>query len=375
MNDDTLRLICLSLIPSIGGATIRLLLQHHPNTETLFKLKKKDFAQIPMIGLKTSELLITAKKNIPKAEEIIERALKEEVNIITLLDSKYPNRLKHIHDCPAVLYSKGNTKLNHKIHVAIVGTRKATSYGKKNTEAIIEALAPHKPVIISGLAYGIDAQAHRSALKHGLDTIAVMASGVDIIYPKGHLHLAKDICQQGCLLSENSFGEEADSRRFPARNRIIAGLSDTTIVIEAAVRGGALITAHLANDYNRDVFAIPGNLGEKYSEGCNNLIKTNKANLLTSIKDIEYIMNWNRASLEKQKTLEIPFESLKLKPLEKEIIKIIKEHVDNKIHIDSLCWQTQVPVSKITSCLLNLELHDLIKMMPGRMIKLDNKYS
>ena len=374
MIDPKLALIALSNIPNIGGATIRLLLQNFPDINLIFELKAKDFERVPTFGSITSKILATAKNYLPKAEEILERADKEGVEIITLLDKSYPNRLKHIYDCPVVLYFKGSTSLNHQIHVAIVGTRKATKYGRNNTEALIEALSQYKPLIISGLAYGIDIHAHRTALKYGMDTLAVMGSGIDIIYPSSHKQYIQQITERGAIISENVFGTEPDARKFPARNRIIAGLSDSTIVIEAANKGGALITANLANDYNRDVFAIPGNLGEKYSEGCNHLIKTNKANLLTSVEDIAYLMNWTSSGKNSQVELKIPFEPTELNPIEQKIISILKESVDSKLHIDNLCWQIQAPVAKVMGYILTLEIQDLITTLPGKYIRLNQKY-
>src|SRR5690606_16227964 len=210
-------------------------------------------------------------------------------------DKNYPTRLKQINDAPSLLYVKGNVDFENQKMVAIVGTRKATEYGKRCVEDLVAELVPHRATIVSGLAYGIDIHAHKQAVKNDLPTFGVMGSGMDIIYPSAHKETAKKMFANGGLITEHPFGTKPDAHNFPARNRIVAALSDAVIIVEAAAKGGALITADIANSYNKDVFAMPGNLRQSHSAGCNNLIKSNRAHLLTSVKDLEYIMNWDPA--------------------------------------------------------------------------------
>jgi DNA processing protein len=256
--------------------------------------------------------------------------------------------------------------------VAIVGTRQATEYGKEMVAKIIDELKPHHPVIVSGLAYGIDIHAHKQSLKLDLPTLAVMGSGIDVIYPAVHKDTAKKIVSQGALLTENHFGTKPDAHNFPARNRIIAGLCDALIVVEAAEKGGALITAEIANTYNKDVFAVPGSLGQTYSEGCNKLIRNNKAVIYTSIKDLEYHMNWSveETQTAKKKTEEIDFSTFG--PDEQTILRILKEK-NGPMMIDELTIKSSLSPSLLASLLLTLEFSDIVKSLPGKQFALKKK--
>jgi len=263
--------------------------------------------------------------------------------------------------------------MNFNFHktVGIVGTRQATAYGKNLVERIIEDLAPHQTPIISGLAYGIDIHAHKHALKVGLPTFGVLGSGIDVIYPSAHKETAKKMMNQGGLLTENSFGTKPDAHNFPARNRIIAGLCDALIVIEAAEKGGALITAEIANSYNKDVFAVPGNIGQTYSAGCNFLIKTNKANLFTSVKDLEYIMNWK---LENESSLD-SISAIDYSALPASEMKVVEQLMkkENPVMIDQLSIESDIPLGTLSSLLLALEFAGLVISLPGKRYGLVSK--
>lgn len=291
MDQERLSFVALHFIPGIGDYLVKQLVSYCGSAEQVFKTPKGKLLKIPGVGAISAEAIKNG-NTFHDAEKELKKAEREDVEIILYIDKKYPLRLKTIEDAPALLYYKGNQNLNVPKTVGIVGTRQATEYGKEMVERICQELAPHKALIISGLAYGIDIHAHKAALKNNLATIGVMGSGIDIIYPAAHKETAKKMLTNGALLTENRFGTKPDAHNFPARNRIIAGLCDALIVVEAAEKGGALITADIANSYNKDVFALPGNLGQSFSEGCNKLIKTNRANLFTSVKDLEYIMNW-----------------------------------------------------------------------------------
>ena len=364
MDQDRIFQLALHFIPGIGNVLVKQLISYCGSAESVFSAPKSQLLKIPGIGPASANAIRT-QKPLQKAEDELEKTGREGVHLLFHHDKPYPHRLKHIHDAPSLLYHKGNTDLNaHKI-VAIVGTRQATSYGKALTETLVEGLVPHGALVVSGLAYGIDIQAHRAALKYGLPTLAVLAGGLDKIYPAAHKGTARDMQISGGILTEQCLGTVPEPPKFPARNRIIAGLADAIIIVEAAKRGGALITAEMANDYNRDVFAIPGEVGRKYSEGCNNLVKKNKAHLLTGISDLEYIMNWDK---EDTQTSPVPLSLDHLDPDEKKVMAEL-ENGTQVAQIDQLSWSTQIPVNKLASVLLTLEFQGLVKALPGNNYK------
>lgn len=272
-----------------------------------------------------------------------------------------------MYDAPSVLYVKGDLSTLNRKSVAIVGTRKASYYGKEITRKIVADLAPMDPAIISGLAYGIDIEAHRVALENNLVNHAVLASGLNVIYPKSHWRTAQEIEKDGCLISENPPETKPDAHLFPARNRIIAAMADVTIVVEAAEKGGALITANIADSYNKPVFAVPGNLTNTVSVGCNNLIKQQKALIYTGINDLLYHLNWDgRISQTKSNS----FETLNLTREEQAILSAIQKHPEG-LPIDDISWKTQVPLTSLASLLLSMEFSGIIRSLPGKKYALD----
>ncbi len=363
--NERLSLLALHFIDGIGSYLIKQLISYCGSAEQVFKTPKGKLLKIPGIGAKTAESVRTASPH-HLAEKEFRKAEKEEVEILFFTDKQFPSRLKTIEDAPSLLYLKGNINLQQVKTVGIVGTRQATLYGREMVEKIIEKLIPHQPIIISGLAYGIDIHAHKQALKNNLSTIGIMGSGMDIIYPAAHKETANKMQDSGGLITENHFGTKPDAHNFPARNRIIAGLSDALIVIEAAEKGGALITAEIANSYNKDVFAVPGNIGQTYSEGCNKLIRTNKANLLTSVKDLEYIMNWT-AEQNNNKPLTL-FDTADFEPNEKKIVELLRDK-KGPLTIDELSWKSKIQPSELASILLGLEFKNIIQSLPGKMYK------
>lgn len=366
MDQTRLSLLALHFIPGIGDLLIRQLVSYCGSAEKVFQTPKGKLLKVPGIGPVSAEAIINGKP-FQQAEKELKKAEKESVEIIFYTDKNYPKRLKNIPDAPSLLYTKGTINFENPKSVAIVGTRQATDYGKECVEQILQALVPHAPLVVSGLAYGIDIQAHKHALKNGLPTIGVMGSGIDVIYPALHKETAIRMQENGGLVTENPFGTKPDAHNFPERNRIIAGLCDALIVVEAAEKGGALITAEIANSYNKDVFAFPGKIGETYSSGCNNLIKSNKAHLLTSIKDLEYIMNWE-AGVTVQKTTP----SLSLEEFEESEQTVIKIMIEKKaaVLIDELSWKSNLPISQLASVLLGLEFKGVVKSLPGKQYSL-----
>lgn len=366
MVNEKLYQVALSMVPGIGDVIAKTLVSYCGSASEVFKKNKNHLSKIPGIGTVNAEKILSFKK-FYLAEKEIEKCHQAGYQIHFFTDEAYPKKLKHAPDSPTILYYNGTANLNNPKTIAIVGTRKSTSYGKKITQQLIEQLAPHNPLIVSGLAYGIDIEAHKGALAHGLKTIGVMASGLDIVYPSAHRGIAKKMLENGGLITEQKIGDIPDAFNFPARNRIIAGMSDVTIVVEAAAKGGALITAEIANSYSRDVFAVPGDIGKAFSEGCNNLIKSNKAHLLTSAKDIEYIMNWesytqNPASDQKY------FDINKLTAEEKKIVETLQP--TESMALDELSWKSQIPLNKLASVLLNMEFNGIVKPLPGKKYKM-----
>lgn len=362
MDQNRLSLLALHFIPGLGDYLVRQVVSYCGSAEKVFKTPKGKLLKIPGVGAVTAEAILNGKP-FQQAEKELIKAEKESVELLFFTDKKYPSRLKNIPDAPSILYTKGNTDFENPKVVAIVGTRQATSYGKERVEEIVKELVPHGALIVSGLAYGVDIHAHKQALKHGLPTLGVMGSGMDIIYPSAHEETVVKMLDQGGLATENPFGTKPDAHNFPERNRIIAGLCDALVVVEAAVKGGALITAEIANSYNKDVFAFPGGIGETYSSGCNNLIKTNKANLLTSVKDLEYIMNWDPATSPKKVKPSLSLSEFD--EFEQVVLKILIEK-KAPVLIDEVSWKSNLPVSQLASVLLGLEFKGIVKSLPGK---------
>jgi DNA processing protein len=364
MDQERLSFIALHLTPGIGDFLLKQLVSYCGSAHDVFQTSKGKLLKIPGIG-EVSSNAIRNGDTFREAEKELTKAEKEDTEILLYTDKKFPHRLKAIEDAPALLYYKGNQNLNTPKTVGIVGTRQATEYGKEIVDKICKDLVPHHALIVSGLAYGIDIQAHKYALQYGLPTLGIMGSGMDIIYPAVHKDTAKKMINQGGLITENKFGTKPDAHNFPARNRIIAGLCDALIVVEAAEKGGALITADIANTYNKDVFAVPGNLGQTYSDGCNKLIKINKANLFTSVKDLEYIMNWSAPVDGMQTSLRLTL----FEPEEQRVLAILKER-NAPVMIDELSFKSELPPSQLASLLLTLEFKNAVKSLPGKMYTL-----
>ncbi len=360
--------IASTLIPGVGSKLSKILVSYCGSAEQVFKLPVAKIQKIPGIGDKTIHSLKENRHSaLKKSEEIVQNCLDQKIEILHYTSKKFPDRLKQLDDSPPILYYRGKENLNHKKTVAIVGTRKATDYGKSITEQIVNQLKKHQPIIISGLAYGIDICAHKAAINEGIPTLGVLASGVDYIYPASHKDLAKRIITESAgVISENKPGTKPDHHLFPARNRIIAGMADVVIVVEAAKKGGALITAEIAYSYEKPIFAIPGNLGNSFSEGCNYLINSQKGNIYTDISDLEYLLHWGQGNEITQKP---KFELDAFKPKEQEVIKVLLKY-PNGILIDELAWKTQIGLNEMAGLLLNLEFDGFVKSLPGKRYRL-----
>ncbi len=363
--DEKLYQVALEFVPRIGDVNAKNLIAYCGSASAIFKSNTNHLKKIPGIGPKAIELLQTSAP-LKEAERVLEICLKKEIAIHHFTDKSYPHLLKQAADAPNIIYSKGNIE-NLKRPLAIVGTRNATEYGKSVTEKIVEDSKVLGATIISGLAYGIDIAAHRSALKNGIPTIAVLAGGLDYIYPSTHKKYADEMLEIGGLISENPPGVKAEAHFFPARNRIIAGMSEAVIVVEAAQKGGALITANIADSYDKVVFAVPGDLQHKYSEGCNYLIRNQKALIYTRIEDLRYHLNWEEGDVNEKSKYSRDYS--KLAELDQTIIKTLEQHPAG-IAIDELSWRTQIPINRLAGNLLNLEFDGYLKSLPGKKYKL-----
>lgn len=352
------------MMPGVGDFISKQLIAYCGSAEAVFKVNFRKLIHIPGIGEKTARDIL-AHRTFEAAESLLKECENAGVIPVHFTDRTYPSRLRQILDAPAFLFLTGNIDLEQKKVVAIVGTRRATEYGRTIVEEIVSGLVPHDPLVVSGLAYGIDIQAHKCALKNNLATVGVIAGGINKLYPAVHWEVARKMMKNGGIVAEFSPDTMPEAHHFPERNRIIAGLSDITIIIESAGSGGAMITAEYANSYNREVFAVPGNVHLLNSEGCNRLIRNHKAHIFTSVKDIEYIMNWDHSP--DQKKPEIIEENLP-EP-ERSIIGVFRTN-KNEIMIDDLSWKSQIPVNRLAGYLLTLELKGIVKSLPGKRYKL-----
>jgi DNA processing protein len=366
MTDELLYQLSLTLIPNIGPVQAKILLQHC-NAEEIFHAKKTYLEKIEGIG-PVRAASIASYRDFSNAEEELKFIEKYKIKTFFLTDKDYPQRLLNCYDSPTLLYYKGEADLNASKIVAIIGTRSHTDYAKQVTEKLIKDLSPQNVTIVSGLAFGVDAIAHKSAIKNNLPTIGVLGHGLDQIYPSEHSGLAKDMIKHsGGLLSEFRSKTKPDKHNFPTRNRIVAGMSDATIVIETSIKGGSMITAELANSYNKDVFAIPGKITDTKSSGCNYLIKNNKAMLLTDAAELIQVMNWEernkKSEVRRQKQLFI-----ELTPDEKVIIAILNEK--ETVHIDEINMKSGLSSSAVAAAILNLELQNVMVSLPGKLYRL-----
>jgi len=370
MNDETLKYkIGITLIKGIGNSLAKNLIAYIGSVEGVFTEKQQNLAKIPGIG----ELLsreIVSQNILKRAEQEIEFIVKNKIQTTYFTDRDYPYRLKECSDSPIQLYSKGNCDLNNGRFIGIVGTRNATETGKENCKKIIADLRSTNSniIIVSGLAYGIDICAHKSALDSGIPTIGVIGHGLDRIYPAAHRPAAIKMLQNGALLTEYLSLTNPDKQNFVQRNRIIAGLCDAVVVVESGIKGGALITAEMANDYNRDVFAFPGRVTDEWSVGCNALIKNNKASLIESADDLLKIMNWEKTdSISMPLVQTVLFQDLSEE--EQGIVSTLRQHPDG-VQVNELALKLEKPISKISSQLLELEFKGLVKCLPGGMYRI-----
>lgn len=360
--------IGLTLIKGIGNNLAKNLIAYVGSEEQIFRENRKNLEKIPGIGEVLSHEIVHAKV-LQRAQKELEFIVKNKINTLYFNEKSYPYRLRECADAPILLYSKGNCDINTGKFIGIVGTRNATEYGKENCRDLIKQLANQLPntVIVSGLAYGVDICAHKSALDNGISTIGVIGHGLDRIYPATHRSTAVKMLENGLLLTEYISETNPDRQNFVQRNRIIAGMCDVTIVIESASKGGALITAELANDYNRDVFAFPGRVGDEWSAGCNQLIKHNKASLIESAADLLRFMSWEAQQNDKQSNIQTAL-FLDLSDDEQSVVTELRSRQEG-VQLNELALVLGCPVSKMSAMLLEMEFKGLVRCLPGNVYK------
>ena len=367
MSEELLYQIGLTLIEGIGDVNAKSLLAYCGSAKEVFKQKEPHLLKIPGIGSAWAKSIIQSKTVLKRAEEEIQFIEKYKITPLFFTDENYPSRLKYCSDSPVLMYYKGNANLNQEKIIAVVGTRKPSEYGKEKTQEFIAELKESGILILSGLAYGVDVLSHKTALENGLNTVGVVAHGLDRIYPQLHDKIAKRMIGQGGILTDFMSGTNPDAVNFPKRNRIVAGLCDALVVVESKRGGGSFITATIANSYNKDVFAFPGRAGDVLAEGCNGLIKQNRAVLIENAADLLYAMQWQEEEKKTKKTKQVPL-LLNLSDEEKKVMDVFA--VKPILHVDELCHSTEFTISKISALLLQLEFSNIIKSRPGKMYEL-----
>lgn len=365
-HEQTLYLVALSKVPGVGDARAKKLVAYCGGAKEVFSKPAYILSKIPSIGSGLASTILSAKV-MHLAEAELDFAQKHNIRAISFLDEAYPQRLKHCIDSPLILYAKGKGNINPARAISIVGTRNATQDGKAFTETLVQELASANATIISGLAYGIDVAAHRACLKYDVPTIGCLAHGLDTIYPKVHKSTANEMLEKGALITDYPIGTNPDRENFPKRNRIVAGMADATIVVEAGIKGGALITAELAFDYDRDVFALPGRFNDTYSAGCNKLIKEHKAALITSASDVLKALGWDLTDTQPKHQPQTKL-LIDLTEEQEKVVSVLRQQSHT---IDRLTVLSGYPMSKVVSILLELEFDGVVSSLPGKVYKLN----
>jgi DNA processing protein len=362
--DELIAVLRLQNIPNIGDVSAKKLIARCGSPSAIFNDKLQNLLKIDGIGSYTIKGLHDA-EHFEAAEKELQYIHDHDIVYSYFTDNDFPRYLKHCIDSPLILFKKGNIDLEERKIISIVGTRNITSYGTAFCENLIEDLAPLDPIIVSGFAYGVDICAQKTAIKHGLQTIGCLAHGLNQIYPKVHSKYVPDVEKNGGFITEFWSSSNPDRENFLKRNRIIAGMSEATIVVESAEKGGSLVTADIANSYNREVFAVPGRAQDKYSSGCNNLIKQQKANMITSAADLIYLLNWE---LEQKETKPIQKQLfIELDEVEKTIYSYLQK--EGKQLLDSIALDCKLPIFKVSSTLLNMEMKGVIRPLPGKLFE------
>jgi DNA processing protein len=368
LSSELLYQLALTEVPNIGCVRAKILITEIGSAEKIFKTKPGQLERIEGIGPVAAQA-IKSFHDFSKAEEEIMFIEKYRIKPLFLTDKNYPQRLLNCYDSPTLLFYKGEADLNASKIITVIGTRNHTDYGKQVTEKLIKELTAQNVLIVSGMAFGIDAIAHKTALKNDLSTVGVLAHGLDQIYPPEHSNLAKDMLKHcGGLLTEFRSNTKPDKHNFPARNRIVAGMCDAAVVIETGIKGGSMITAELANGYNKDVFAVPGKITDNKSAGSNYLIKSNKAMLLTDAQELIEVMGWEEKSQKTNNKIQKEI-FIELSKDEKIVVDILKEK--ESVHIDEINLKSHLSSSAVAAAILSMELQGVVTSLPGKLYKLN----
>jgi DNA processing protein len=361
--NDLLYKVALTKIPMVGAVTAKVLVSYCGGPREVFSTKKTELMRIPSIGEVIANNVLDPAV-IEEAEKEVEFLTKHGIKPIFYLQKDYPQRLRNLNDAPVMLYYSGSADLNCPRTVGIIGTRTPTPHGLSICEELVEGLAPYKPLIISGLAYGIDVAAHKKSLELGLETLAVLGHGLARIYPPQHKKIAMEMMRQGGIITEFASHVGPERENFPMRNRIVAGLCDATIVVETATRGGSIITVQQASGYGRDVFAVPGRIKDKFSQGCNYLIKKNIAQLLESAEDVATALRWSREDGQPSANVTQGRLFEELTEQEKTLVDLLQKN--EEMGVDQLSYATSIGQSELAALLLNLEFKGLVRSLPGK---------
>ncbi|UGU17793.1 DNA-processing protein DprA [Sinomicrobium kalidii] len=374
--------LALQHVPRMGDITARKLIAHCGSARAVFEEKAGILQKINGIGRVVTEN-VRSPENLRAAERELEFIENNDIRCSYFEDPDYPERLKHCVDGPVLLFGSGNMSLEDKKIVSVVGTRRVTSYGKRFCERLIEELAPFDPVIVSGFAYGVDITAQKAAMANGLQTVGCLAHGLNQVYPRAHKRYVNQVEANGGFVTDFWSSSSPERENFLKRNRIIAGLSEATVVIESAEKGGGLVTADIAHSYDREVFALPGRADDRYSAGCNDLIKSQKAHMLTSAADMAYILGWHRElrgteivsnngkikNREKAESLQVQLFA-ELDETEKKVYDFLR--TNGKELLDIIALECQIPVYKASSMLLSMEMKGAVRPLPGKLFEAVN---
>ncbi|SKB52370.1 DNA processing protein [Salegentibacter holothuriorum] len=363
-SEELLYVLALQHIPNLGDTLAKKLIRHLGTAKNVLKQKKQDLLKIDGIGAYRLRDFFDA-SHLKAAEEELKFIEKNHIKVLYFKDQDYPDKLKHCIDGPVVLFQRGNINLNNQKIISVVGTRKITQSGVAFCEKFIEELSPLNPIIVSGFAYGVDITAQKAAVANNLQNIGCLAHGLDQIYPKVHQKYMASVEENGGFFTDFWSSDDFDRNNFLKRNRIIAGLSEATVVIESAEKGGSLVTADIANSYNREVFAVPGRPSDKLSKGCNDLIKSQKAHLLNSAADLVYMLNWQpevaAKPVQKQLFIELDAE-------ENNVLDFLQK--EGKTQLDSIALNCNFPSYKVAGILINMELKGVVRPLPGKLFEL-----
>ncbi len=362
--NELVAVLRLQCIPNIGDVTAKKLIAHCGSPTAVFADKRKQLEKIDGIGTITLRGLQDAKYH-KMAEAEAKYVQDNGIALSYYLDEAYPEYLKHCVDGPLLLFKRGNIDLNGRKIISIVGTRKVTSYGIALCERLISDLVPLDPIIVSGYAYGVDICVQKAAIKHGLQTIGCLAHGLNQTYPKAHSKFNTAVEANGGFLTEFWSTSTPEREHFLKRNRIIAGMAEATVVIESAEKGGSLVTADIANSYSREVFAFPGRAQDTYSIGCNNLIKQQKAHMITQAADLVFMLGWELDTTAEKGIQKQLFVSLE--KTEKTIYDYL--HTQGKQQLDSIALECKIPIFKVSSTLLNMEMKGVVRPLPGKLFE------